>query len=219
MGFEKIGRCQLLMMLHSQALKVIDWIIEYSKLPQVELPQLYKCEKKTINCKFNSSTPAKSVRNQCGTKFYPKDPLDPQRPGVILIHGQRHAGWIHPFSRLQDLPEAPRSLMGKLAKNSVNIHTMGTRHPPFLGIVTHISGGGKSLHFSWGFCGPKIRHINKQFNLRSHETKPWYIRFPGDSIRWPNFIPDHWRSRFQLFKRVTWTHHPKKVTIAELPGT
>lgn len=30
MGFEEIGRCQLLlMMLHSQAFKVIDWMIEY----------------------------------------------------------------------------------------------------------------------------------------------------------------------------------------------
>ncbi len=42
------------------------------------------------------------------------------------------------------------------------------------------------------------------------------VTIPGDSSR-DLFIPDRWRSR-KLWVRGTWTHHPKKVTFAELPG-
>ena len=36
---------------------------------------------------------------------------------------------------------------------------------------------------------------------------------------WPNLIPDRWVGHlYSLWVRVTWTHHPKKVTFAELPG-
>ena len=39
------------------------------------------------------------------------------------------------------------------------------------------------------------------------------IEAPGDSIR-DLFIPDRWRSLTRL-KKVTWTHHPKKVTNSQ----
>ena len=49
--------------------------------------------------------------------------------------------------------------------------------------------------------------------------KNWKFHLPGDSSR-DLFIPKRWRSPVQPFKRVTWTHHPKKGhKNAELPGS
>ena len=65
----------------------------------------------------------------------------------------------------------------------------------------------------------KMDSSSPRFGVKIKNIKNvWNHHLPGDSSH-DLFIPDTWRSPTTPWVRVTWTHHPKKVTIAELPPT
>ena len=93
-------------------------------------------------------------------------------------------------------------------------------------IKAHRSCRRKISWLVWRWCFLKLQTIEPKEASRNWKkrTKIWcnlksWSCEVMKKVLWPFFIPDPWRSPFQPFKKVTWTHHPKKVRIAELPGS